>query len=134
MAAAQELPEVEIVAVPGDIQVLDGGVPWIRTRVELDREWTRLGQMLFALQRDRGLEYDDLDGHARALIGMAGAASWTLGRQSTGPMTNTPSRATGASIRRARDTWCIRLSGLRLESDREECGEARRDMRAARDM
>src|SRR6266705_783788 len=77
--------EPEVVANPGQIQVLDRGVPWIRTGEELDREWMRLWQRMSRVLEARQGE-DLVDGPQTALLGVFSAARWTLGRTPMSPM------------------------------------------------
>jgi hypothetical protein len=97
--AAPGAPGREERAVPGVITVLDGGVPWIRDRLELDQEWDRLVRTASTLLVDGRLAYEELDGAGQALIGVFNAARWTTGRTHATPVTNEAVEVTGSSLR-----------------------------------
>jgi hypothetical protein len=91
--------EPPVVAVPGEVRMLDGGVPWVRTEAELAREWARLTARLVAVTGGRGRAVAEMDGAERALLGVRAAARWTLGETACAPMSRDRVLVTGASIR-----------------------------------
>ena len=91
----------EIVAVPGQIRVLDEDVPWVRDQVELDEAWADLLLACKPLVVDGRIDRDRLSGQGLALVGRLAAARWTMGGEGQpAPMTNHPEPVTGHAIRR----------------------------------
>jgi hypothetical protein len=84
-------------AVPGHVCVLDGGVPWVRVKVELDREWQRVNALAGEILDRRG--DSALDGVEECVIGALAAARWTLGATQQAPMARAPLPVTGAAIK-----------------------------------
>jgi hypothetical protein len=77
-----EEPPAERRAIPGVITVLDGGVPWIRDRLELDQEWDRLTRTAATLIVDDRFDYEDQDEAGRAMFGVLACALWTTDSRS----------------------------------------------------
>jgi hypothetical protein len=114
-------PGVEWLAVPGVPAVLDGGVPWVRTGPELDREWARMMAAVAALgfggERGPGVverQYAALDGAGRAVLGVFSAARWSVGEVNRTPITERYAPVTGSSLTRELNT-AERCSLLRVE-------------------
>ena len=89
----------EIVAVPGEIMVLDQGVPWIRSGRELRYEWDRLSRHATLLPDPDASGYREMTGGLKALLGVLATARWCLARTTTMPMSARPGLVTGASIK-----------------------------------
>jgi hypothetical protein len=88
----------EILAVPGQVGMLDAGVPWFRSTEELDDEYERLrrhGRLL----PTGDYTYKDLTGGLRALIGVRATARWCLGKAEKTPLSSRPALVTGTNIR-----------------------------------
>lgn len=88
-------------AVAGRVCVLDTGVPWLRTGVELEREWARLGPIvepIFAkvAAAPDGASFTPGERHA---MGAYMSALWTLGGTAEVPLGGVESPVTGRAIR-----------------------------------
>jgi hypothetical protein len=96
-------PEPGHSAVPGQIYRLDEGVPWLRVKAELDREWERLQRLLDVVGRPGG----PVAGHAMNdvpetewwVLGADSAARWTLGLAAVPALGTGPEPVTGHVIR-----------------------------------
>jgi hypothetical protein len=86
-------------AVPGQVGVLDTGVPWFRLANELDAEWNRLRSHLPLVSGPSERSAERLDGAERFVVGAWTAAAWTLGHTRLAPASTVERPVTGAVIR-----------------------------------
>ncbi|MCE0536611.1 hypothetical protein LWF15_13950 [Kineosporia rhizophila] len=107
------MPAGEIQAVPGEVRILDNGVPWIRTQRELLEEWTAVDE-ISATFLAGGRHWSDLDGVELYVAGMWASARWTLGIDPDAPVTSKPRAVTGAAIRKEL-SWAEMCVASRLD-------------------
>ena len=94
-------PPEGVSAVAGRVCVLDAGVPWLRTGVELEREWARLRPVvepIFA-RVDAAPDAASFAPGERHAMGAYMSALWTLGGTAEVPLGGVESPVTGRAIR-----------------------------------